>query len=65
MTENIQFLVKAEAQQRIDPRRPVSEITANVWHDKVGGPRDTWGRRLWTPEVCDRIREARSAGKVA
>lgn len=63
MTE--QFLSKADAQHRVDPHRAVSDVTVCRWHDAVKGPRDSAGRRIWTQEVCDRIREARSAGKVA
>lgn len=38
-----------------------SEETAAAWHDRVQGPRDSGGRRLFTEEVVEEIRKRRQA----
>jgi len=63
------FLSKAAALLEIDSQNPPSVATADTWHDRVGGPRDTARRRIWTPEVCAliaaAIRDARAAREQA
>lgn len=59
------FLSETRAALLIDPDRPPSGDTVRTWHDRVGGPRDTNGRRIWTPEICERIKAARTRSKAA
>jgi hypothetical protein len=49
----------------IDPERPPGPHALVRWHDRVGGPRDFYGRRIWTPEICDAIRVARERSREA
>jgi hypothetical protein len=44
----------------IDPKHPPSRDTLQDLHDRVQGPRDTNGRRIFTAEVCDLIRSVRA-----
>jgi hypothetical protein len=44
----------------IDPKNPPSADTLRRWHDKIGGPRDTSGRRVFTKKICQQIKSARS-----
>ncbi len=36
-----------------------SRSTVERWHDKLGGPRDAHGDRIFTPAICDTIKRAR------
>jgi len=58
------FLSASKAAAAVDPDRPVHRDTLNKWHDKIGGPRDSNGRRIFTAEVCEQIRQARQCGQI-
>lgn len=59
------YLSQAFAAQVIDPERPPSRDTLQVWHDRVEGPRDSAGRRIFTDEICEKIRAARAQPREA
>jgi len=56
----IRVLSSAAAAVEVNPAAPPSRETLNFWHGRVGGPRDSAGRRIFTPEVCAQIRAARA-----
>lgn len=59
------YLSQAAAAVAVDPKSPPHRDTLNVWHDKVRGPRDSNGRRIFTSEVCAQIRAARADAQKA
>lgn len=59
----MEYLSQSAAGHVVDPQRPLSPDTLRVWHDKVHGPKDTAGRRIWTAELCMQIRDARTAAQ--
>lgn len=59
------YLSQSIAAQMIDPALPPSRDTLQVWHDRVKGPRDTAGRRIFTDEICEKIRAARAQPREA
>jgi hypothetical protein len=61
----MQYLSQSAAAHFVDPQSPLSADTLRIWHDKVGGPRDSTGRRIWTLTVCEQIRAARVAVRKA
>ena len=60
-TAAMTYLTQAAAAVLIDRESPPSRDTLILWHDRIAGPRDTYGRRIWTPAVCESIRIARAA----
>lgn len=60
----MQVLTHAAAAVEIDPKQPLGADALREWHDKVGGPKDTNGRRIFTPEVCKKIRAARARSRA-
>lgn|GEM_PF-2101299 len=61
--DEIVYFSLAVAAVRIDPIRPPSIDTMRRWHDTIHGPRDTYGRRIWTPEICEAVCQARLAAR--
>jgi hypothetical protein len=57
------YLSQSMAAALIDPQLPPSRDTLQVWHDRVKGPRDTAGRRIFTDEICEQIRAARAQSR--
>jgi hypothetical protein len=63
-TSTSAYLTQAAAAVLIDSERPPSRDTLILWHDRIRGPRDTYGRRIWTHEVCEQVRRARADRKA-
>jgi len=57
---SLNVLSKRDACQRLG----ASEETVTAWHDRLRGPRDTGGRRLFTEEIVELIRERRLAQRA-
>lgn len=56
------FFSLADAGVRSAPNKPpLSAQTLRKWHDAIGAPRDSVGRRIFSAEVCAQICEARAA----
>jgi hypothetical protein len=55
-----EYLTQTGAAVAIDPERPPSPDTLVRWHDRVKGPRDGYGRRIWTSQIVEAIRQARA-----
>jgi len=64
-TNSQAYLTQAAAAVLIDSERPPSRDTLILWHDRIRGPRDTYGRRIWTGEVCEQVRRARAESRKA
>lgn len=58
-----QFLSQSAAAAVLNPTCPPSPDTMRVWHDRLAGPRDSAGRRLWPAEIVERIRKARAESR--
>jgi hypothetical protein len=59
----VTYFSQTAAAPRVDPNCPPSVDTLRLWHDRLGGPRDSAGRRIYTDEMIERIKAARQ--KVA
>jgi len=59
------YFSQSAALVQIDPEQPPSVSTAKALHDRVQGPRDTYGRRIWSSEVIEQIRAARAGARKA
>jgi hypothetical protein len=59
-----EYLSQSAAGYAIDPQRPLSPDTLRIWHDRLSGPRDSAGRRIWSQEIIAKVREARAARKA-
>lgn len=58
-------LTMSKAAPLIDPNQPPHRDTIMRWHDRLKLPRDYAGRRIWTQEICERIRKARAEARPA
>jgi hypothetical protein len=57
-TEQVaEFLSQTRATQLLSPESPISRDTAQRLHDEVKGPRDSSGRRVWTPAIVEQARK--------
>lgn len=63
-TTGSDYYTQGAAAHAIDPERPPGADALRRWHDRIGGPRDTAGRRIFTAEVCEEIRRARQNPKA-
>ena len=61
MTNQMTVLAEKHASQRVD----LSASALRKWHDRLNGPRDSSGRRLYTADLVEKIRHERSKGHYA
>jgi hypothetical protein len=64
MSTTAAYLTQTAASVIIDPKNPMGPDAMVRWHDRIGGPRDTARRRIWTTELCEQIRAARAKARV-
>lgn len=56
----VEYLSLSSAAVAVDPEKPLSVDALRAWHDRLSCPRDTAGRRIFTSEVIEQIKAARS-----